>query len=236
MSRLDRVEVYVDDTAEPVQVLTAPPFDFRLDTAALPDGEHTLRVVAHFTDGRRRERCVGIIVHNRHDPVPDIVVHGLEDGARVSGIVHAAVVAGRPEQVRRQPAVSALTPIIVAAVFLGMWGLFALAPWRIPPTRTASTAPGQSPPAAPPPGAASPAGAGSLKAGAQQFQIQGCSGCHMIAGVGGTAGPDLTHIGGRLSRAQLEATILHGEDGMPAFNTMSRADLNALLDYLQSLK
>lgn len=81
--------------------------------------------------------------------------------------------------------------------------------------------------------AAAPAAA---TAGARQFQVQGCVNCHTIAGVGANVGPDLTHVGARLGRTDIQTTITHGKDGMPAFTTLGPSDLHALLDYLQSLK
>jgi ubiquinol-cytochrome c reductase cytochrome b subunit len=90
-----------------------------------------------------------------------------------------------------------------------------------------------------PPGAASPAlsqAGGAAGAGAQQFQLQGCADCHTVAGMGGAVGPDLTHVGSRLSRGQLAAVIAKGRGQMPAFDALSPNDLNGLLDYLQSLK
>jgi hypothetical protein len=54
--------------------------------------------------------------------------------------------------------------------------------------------------------------------------------------MGGAVGPDLTHVGSRLSRGQLAAVIAKGRGQMPAFDALSLNDLNGLLDYLQSLK
>jgi hypothetical protein len=58
----------------------------------------------------------------------------------------------------------------------------------------------------------------------------------MIAGVGTNFGPDLTHVGGRLSRDQMKAIVTEGKGAMPAFSGLTSTDLTALLDYLQSLK
>ncbi|HLJ58728.1 MAG TPA: cytochrome b N-terminal domain-containing protein [bacterium] len=91
----------------------------------------------------------------------------------------------------------------------------------------------RSPGSAPAPAAA---GGAAVPPGAREFQTQGCAGCHTIAGVGGTAGPNLSHIGGLLTRAQLQTTILNGATGMPAFSHISPEALNALLNYLESLK
>ncbi len=69
------------------------------------------------------------------------------------------------------------------------------------------------------------------------YQRQGCSSCHAIGGVGGNRGPDLTHVGSRLSRNQLIGRILAGGNGMPAYATnISSPDLSDLVDFLEGLK
>ena len=89
-----RVEVYLDGRPEAVQVLTAPPFRFKLDTAALEEGDHTLRLVRVDAAGRRRERTIPFTVERG----PGLEVRGLEPGATVTGRVDIDVVtpAGRP--------------------------------------------------------------------------------------------------------------------------------------------
>jgi cytochrome c oxidase subunit 2 len=88
--------------------------------------------------------------------------------------------------------------------------------------------------------------------GGELFQMNGCGACHTIRGTqaAGVIGPDLTHVGGRLS---VGAGILqnHPEklrdwlsrtDGikpgvhMPAFGMLSDADLRELAAYLHRLK
>jgi len=82
--------------------------------------------------------------------------------------------------------------------------------------------------AAPAPGATAP--------GLREFQAQGCGGCHMIGGVGGTSGPDLSHVGARMTRAEIEGAILQGSGRMPAFPYMPEDELKALTEYLASAK
>ncbi len=91
---------------------------------------------------------------------------------------------------------------------------------------------------APPGTAAAPAASSpATAAGVQVFQAQGCANCHTIAGTGGKVGPDLSHIGGTLTAAQMRTTITHGTSkGMPAFSTLTPAQLSSLVDYLSSLK
>ena len=116
----------------------------------------------------------------------------------------------------RRPVASACAGVAVAAV-LGLTYLGMRAP--VPAGR-----------------AGAPTVGGAVSAGARQFQAQGCAGCHIIAGVGTGFGPDLTHVGGRLSRDQMKAIVTEGKGAMPAFSGLTSTDLTALLDYLQSLK
>jgi cytochrome c oxidase subunit 2 len=90
-----------------------------------------------------------------------------------------------------------------------------------------------------------------LREGRELFLISGCGACHTIRGTpaDGRLGPDLTHVGGRMS---LGAGILPNNVGtiagwiagaqhikpankMPSFNTFSGAELRALAAYLASL-
>jgi cytochrome c oxidase subunit 2 len=80
----------------------------------------------------------------------------------------------------------------------------------------------------------------------------GCGACHTIRGTAarGTIGPDLTHVGSRLSLGAgwlannpgtLSAWIVHNQEikpgnFMPPFEILSGPDLTALSAYLESLK
>jgi cytochrome c oxidase subunit 2 len=91
----------------------------------------------------------------------------------------------------------------------------------------------------------------SQSRGQQVFLSKPCIMCHRIQGTdaGGRAGPDLTHVASRQSigagtlqntREHLAGWILDPQTIKPGNqmppNPMSADDLNALLDYLQSLK
>ncbi len=75
-----RIDVYLDDAREPFQSIT-PPETFQLDTTALGDGRHELRLVAVDNDGVTSERRVPFTVQNG----PAIAVHGLLDNDTVAG-------------------------------------------------------------------------------------------------------------------------------------------------------
>ncbi|MGC2423109.1 MAG: c-type cytochrome [Nitrospirota bacterium] len=78
--------------------------------------------------------------------------------------------------------------------------------------------------------------------GARLFAQEGCQSCHTVNGIGGKVGPDLTHVGSRLPDREWHIKHLrdprsvHPQSAMPAFGKLSESDLNALADYLVSLK
>ena len=88
--------------------------------------------------------------------------------------------------------------------------------------------------------------------GARLFDEVGCATCHRIAGTAaaGVSGPDLTHVGARLSlgagilpnsRATLTGWIgdsqsIKPNNRMPSYRSLSAAELNALAAYMESLR
>ncbi len=84
-------------------------------------------------------------------------------------------------------------------------------------------------------------GGKELSAGQRLYQSLGCSNCHMINGIGGTTGPDLTSVGMRRDRDWI---LGHFKDpkayvpnsAMPSFGHLSEQDLNELTNYMVELK
>jgi cytochrome c oxidase subunit 2 len=88
--------------------------------------------------------------------------------------------------------------------------------------------------------------------GEEIFMHYGCGACHTIRGTeaAGVIGPDLTHVGSRLTlaagtlpnnRGALAAWILHSQEikpgnFMPSFDMLSADELDGLAAYLESLK
>ena len=74
------------------------------------------------------------------------------------------------------------------------------------------------------------------------FQKHDCSACHQINGVGGTAGPELTHVG--KIRTDVDWHIRHLKDpdtvvsgsAMPSYHHLSDGELKDLAEYLVTLK
>jgi ubiquinol-cytochrome c reductase cytochrome b subunit len=82
----------------------------------------------------------------------------------------------------------------------------------------------------------------SAREGANLFKSLGCNGCHRVNGIGGAVGPDLSSesLKGR-SNQWLFTQIQNAKANdpktiMPAFNSLPHQQINALVDYLQSLK
>lgn len=78
--------------------------------------------------------------------------------------------------------------------------------------------------------------------GAEVYQRSGCTACHMVEGIGGTSGPDLTHIGARqpdpawhMAHFRDPASVVPGS-AMPPYGHLSEEGLKALTDYMLSLK
>ena len=74
------------------------------------------------------------------------------------------------------------------------------------------------------------------------FQKNDCSACHQIQGLGGTAGPELTHIGSAKPDVEWHIRHLKNPDdvvkgsAMPGFNHLSDEELRELAEYLVTLK
>lgn len=76
------VRVYLNDGTEPIAEVPAP-FEFDLDTRALPDGDHVLKVVSRDTKGIEGVRTIPFTVRNG----PAISIDGLGENAVVNGVL-----------------------------------------------------------------------------------------------------------------------------------------------------
>lgn len=118
---IERIEVFLDEASEPVQRLERPPYRLRLDTGALPDGPHALRVVTVFQNGKRSERHVPFTVQN----APITQLEGLEDGALVRGTLDLGFGADDVDAGARQRVPFWLYPLAALVVLGGVWAFFA---------------------------------------------------------------------------------------------------------------
>lgn len=86
------------------------------------------------------------------------------------------------------------------------------------------------------------AGAGRPRIGVAAYERHGCAACHMIHGVGGTSGPDLTNTGSRHPEADWHLKHLIDPESvvpgsaMPAYGHLSQEELRELAEYMAGLK
>ncbi|MGI5863734.1 MAG: c-type cytochrome [Myxococcales bacterium] len=161
-SRVERLEVFIDDEPAPVRILLRPPFKFQLETRSLPKGRHVLRVVTLRADNRREERRIAF----RTEDVPCIYFEGIAAPSR-AGRARARSRGTRPE-LRRWP--------LIALVFVVGAALWAYARSGGPaprPTSAPVEAAGWSALEGAAPGPAQPV---EQRVGA--FLASRCAGCH----------------------------------------------------------
>jgi mono/diheme cytochrome c family protein len=73
------------------------------------------------------------------------------------------------------------------------------------------------------------------KAGAVLFHERGCEHCHGADGRGGDRGPDLSLVGRRRNKQQIEHQIHYGGASMPAFGDVLQPDeIQDLVEFLHA--
>ena len=83
--------------------------------------------------------------------------------------------------------------------------------------------------------------AASAESAGEKVFNQKCAMCHKVNGRGGAIGPDLSKVGGRMSEAQLKDKLMNPKksnpgSSMPAFATLPKGEMGALLAYIKGLK
>lgn len=182
-----KIELFVDDEAEP-RAAFAPPAPFDLDTTALADGPHVLRIRAIEDDGTTGVQEVPFTVRNG----PGIAVVGLADNEVVQGRIpllvnaYASRVGDTFEPSRAETPAPVPTWAWVLCLLVGAWAMFyAISEYREYAASLAASAPSS---AQVEPARTAPE-AGSAPAPAQQAfgaQLYGnyCSSCHQLGGTG----------------------------------------------------
>lgn len=75
----------------------------------------------------------------------------------------------------------------------------------------------------------------------EQIFKQKCTMCHVVNGKGGTIGPDLTKVGSGMKEMYIRSKLetpkqSNPSSSMPSFKTLPKADMDALLGYMKTLK
>jgi quinol-cytochrome oxidoreductase complex cytochrome b subunit len=76
----------------------------------------------------------------------------------------------------------------------------------------------------------------TFEAGRQVVAQSGCLACHKIAENGGTIGPNLTKIGGRLPRQAIDRTLINPTAPMPSYASLPPDKRASLVEFLAQLK
>jgi menaquinol-cytochrome c reductase cytochrome b/c subunit len=76
----------------------------------------------------------------------------------------------------------------------------------------------------------------TFEAGRQVVAQSGCLACHKIGENGGTIGPNLSKIGGRLPRQAIERTLLNPTAPMPSFRNLPVQKRAVMVEFLAQLK
>src|ERR1035437_2441090 len=247
------LSVYLDDATEPLATYH-PPATAELDTTALEDGPHVLRVRAQDALGNAGVRVIPFVVQNG----PGITVTGLRANERVSGRLELALnsfSANEPFDPLRAES-SGPIPVwtwVMSALIAAWAGWYGLTEFQQPTAFLPGDAPNAVAAANMPMGEKAPttysghgvAAGFDYAATGPQLYTTNCSACHGVNGVGVpgafpalagdpvvTAKDPESHIG----------IVLHGLHGktivgkpyasqMPAFPQLSDNDIAAIIDH-----
>lgn len=133
---VDRIDIFLDDAAEPL-MSTTPPLSFELDTSLLEDGPHVLRIEAYDSHGVKGVRKIDFSVRNG----PGIAVSGIKQNDVLDGAIPVIVNAyGGTSAVHWEPS-QAETPAPpptwawVLLILVAAFGLFyGIEQWSPPDT------------------------------------------------------------------------------------------------------
>jgi len=75
----------------------------------------------------------------------------------------------------------------------------------------------------------------------EQIFNQKCIMCHVVSGKGGQIGPDMTKVAGRMAEKDVREKLekpkkSNPTSSMPSFKNLPKADMDALIGYVRTLK
>jgi len=217
----ERLELYLDGSPSPAEVLTEGPFHVDLDTTALPNGEHTLRVVRIDAAGGTTERTIPFTVNNA--PEPDIT--GLEPGAEVTGRIGIDFAPPAPPPAPKRVGISPWWYFLGSAViFLGVYLFFIL----IPAYHILAPSGGEQ-------AAASEPVDQALMTVGQTVYTDNCQACHQDSGTG--MPPAIPALAGNTVLQDVDTvltTIHKGSGAMQAFASLDAQQLAGVATYVRN--
>ena len=217
---IERIEVFLDESKEPLQVLTSPPFKVKLDTQTISDGPHTLRVVTVFKGGKVEENLVDFEVDN----LPSPFVEGIDEGQQVRGVVEFEVLTGDYQAPKSKGRLTVTMAVLSSVILLGLiWAYFAFGPTSKAIVESNAAVSEEA-----------SAGPGDAAHGEKLFAEQ-CASCHGAKAEGGF-GPALAGSPLLENPEQFDKITLEGQGSMPPFSNLSAQDLADIRAYLSGLK
>lgn len=247
------ISIFLDDAAEPIATYD-PPATAELDTTALEDGSHVLRIRAQDALGNIGVREIPFVVQNG----PGITITGLRANERVSGRLELALNAFGAHEPFDPVRAESSGPIpvwtwVMAALIAAWAGWYGLTEFQ-EPAAFAQTSAVNAVAAANAPmangGPASFSGRGAAAgfdyaATGPQLYTSNCSACHGAGGAGiPGAFPPLAAdpvVTASDPKTQISVVLrgLHGKvisgksytSQMPAFPQLSDADIAAIIDH-----
>jgi len=217
---IERIEVFLDESKEPLQVLTSPPFKVKLDTQSIPDGPHTLRVVTVFKGGKTEESVLDFEVDN----LPSPFIEGLDEGQQVRGVVEFEVLTGDYDAPRSKGRLTTTLAVLSSVIVLGLiWAYFAFGPTSQAIVENNAAVSEEAGPAV-----------GDAAHGEKLFAEQ-CAGCHGTKAEGGF-GPALAGNPLLDNPEEFDKVTVEGRGSMPPFGNLSAQDLADIRAYLAELE
>jgi mono/diheme cytochrome c family protein len=237
-----RIDLFFDEATEPFMSVV-PPAPVEIDTTALDDGPHVLRLHAYDTAGNVGRRTMRFLVQNG----PGITVTGLRADERVGGRIALQLNAFSGNEQFDPVRAESSGPIpvwtwVVFAVIVAWAGWYGLENFETAPAY-ANTPTYEANPVAS--GGTSPAAGFGYAAQGAQLYTQNCAACHGASGAGVTgAFPPLA--GDPVVTAKDPANhvriVLKGLSGkaiggsayssqMPSFAQLSDNDIAAIIDH-----
>ncbi len=227
MAQIARVEVYVDGSTEPMQIITQAPFEVSLNPADFEEGEHSMRVVVDYDNGETYDQFyLFTITHDNKLAVAHINQAPIHSPVRVD-LIDPMEQEGMPPPGMVTQVILPVTLFLLIVLVAGWFSLRGDSPvsdmvTNIEPIAEASQP--QAPAGGPADGAA--------------LYTEHCAACHGPNGEGqGDIFPALAGNPNLADKDLVLDTVIHGRQGtaMPAWGEQMTDDqIAAVINYVLS--